>query len=102
MDLGAIVEATVASRDVERATDFQRRAFGWEILERIGSEVVMGVPGSAGGRVRLVETTADPEIAPPNVWEPGARILGVRTRDTMRSRELFEAAGGLPKAIHLY
>jgi hypothetical protein len=59
MGLRHIVEAVVASPDVEGAAAFQSAAFDLEILNRgPDGQVVMGVRDSPAGRIRLVPAPA--------------------------------------------
>ncbi|MBM5812320.1 MAG: hypothetical protein FJ191_10205 [Gammaproteobacteria bacterium] len=92
--LGSVIEVTVASRDVERELRFCREAFQLEPLAREPGAVVLGVPGSAGGRLRLVTAASDPGLPAPAVWETGLRVLGIYSRDVPRSEQLAAAAGG--------
>jgi catechol 2,3-dioxygenase-like lactoylglutathione lyase family enzyme len=93
VDLGPIVEATVASRDIGQAVTFYAEVFGWDVLEDAGAAVVIGVPGVSGPRVRLIEAPDDPGFGDPRICEIGPRILGIRTRDLGQSRALFETVG---------
>jgi catechol 2,3-dioxygenase-like lactoylglutathione lyase family enzyme len=101
--LGAIVEAVVTCPDLAAAAAFNSAAFGLEVLERGDAQLVMGVPGSPGGRLRLVERAADP-TPPPKLWDVGPRLLGIYSRDLDRTVAAVEAAGGraLPIASYPY
>lgn len=92
--LGSVLEVTVASRDVERQVRFCREAFQLEPLARDGDAVLLGVPGSPRGRLRLVRAPADPGLPEPEVWESGLRLIGVYSQDVPRTSELVTAAGG--------
>lgn len=95
--LGSILEVTVASRDVERQLRFCREAFQLEPLAREAAAVVLGVPGSDRGRLRLVPATSDPGLPEPEVWESGLRLIGVYSQNVPRTYELVAAAGGRPR-----
>ena len=101
--LGAIVEAVVACPDLEATATFNSAAFGLEVLERGDAQLVMGVAGSPGGRLRLVERAVEP--APPaRLWDIGPRLLGIYSRNLDRTVAAVEAAGGraLPIASYRY
>jgi hypothetical protein len=93
-DLGPVVEAIIASRDLGGSVDFYRRGIGWEVLEEGPDGIVMGVPGVETGRIRLVPAAADPGLPPPEIWEIGPRLLGIYASDLARSQEQIRAAGG--------
>jgi catechol 2,3-dioxygenase-like lactoylglutathione lyase family enzyme len=93
-DLGPVVEAIIASRDLPRSVDFYRRGIGWEVLEDAGDGVVMGVPGTETGKIRLVRAAADSNLPAPEIWEIGPRLLGIYASDLARSQEQIRAAGG--------
>jgi catechol 2,3-dioxygenase-like lactoylglutathione lyase family enzyme len=95
--LASVIEVTVASRDVERQVRFCREAFQLEPLARDAGAVVLGVPGSECGRLRLVAASSDPGLPEPKVWETGLRVLGIYSRDVPRTEQLVTAAGGTPK-----
>ena len=95
--LGSIIEVTGASRAVERQLRFCREAFQLELVTREAGAVVLGVPGSECGRLRLVTAAADPGLPAPEVWETGLRVLGIYSRDVPRTERLVAAAGGTPK-----
>lgn len=92
--LGSVIEVTVASRDVEREVRFCRETFQLEPLAGDAGAVVLGVPGCAHGRLRLVAAAADPGLPAPEIWETGLRVLGIYSRDVPRSEGLAAAAGG--------
>ncbi|WP_106398847.1 VOC family protein [Actinocorallia populi] len=96
MSLGAIIEAVVVCRDVEASAGFHARAFGLETVGRDGAEVLLGAPGSATGRLRLVPAAAADaaDAEPPRVWDVGPRLLGMYSRDLERSVRLVDEAGG--------
>jgi len=95
--LGSVLEVTVASRDLERQRRFCQEAFQFETLARDATSVLLGVPGSERGRLRLVPARADPGLPPPDVRETGARVLGVYSRDVPRTHQLVTAAGVAPR-----
>lgn len=101
--LGAIVEAVVACPDLEATAAFNSAAFGLEVLERGDAQLLMGVAGSPGGRLRLVERADEPMPAP-RLWDVGPRLLGIYSRDLDRTVAAVEAAGGraLPIASYPY
>ncbi len=101
MPLGSIVEAVVATSDVTAAARFYSRAFQLEVLEDRPGDVLLGVGGSPAGRLRL-ETAVDPGLPPPELWEPGPRLLGIYSRNLERTKELVEAAGGTVGPIVTY
>jgi predicted enzyme related to lactoylglutathione lyase len=102
MALGSVVEATVASRDVKRAVDFHKQAFGLEVLEEEGPDVVMGALGVPYGQVRFVPAESDPLVEPPTPWEIGPRLLGIYSRDLEGTKAAVEAAGGRVGPIASY
>jgi len=102
MSLGSVVEATVASRNVTRAVEFHQRAFGLEVLREEGADVVIGVRDVPFGRVRFVPAASDPPVASPTPWEIGPRLLGIYSRDLVRTRAAVEAAGGRAGPIASY
>jgi len=90
----------VASADVAAAVQFHRQAFGLEVLGGSvdsADGVLLGVPGSPSGRLRLVPAGAK-QTSPPNVWDPGARLLGIYSRDLDASVKAIAAAGGAPRS----
>ncbi|MDA8368901.1 MAG: hypothetical protein M0026_03425 [Nocardiopsaceae bacterium] len=99
MSLLGIREAVVASTDVPAATAFHREAFGLEVLDGAPTAhdgVLLGVAGSPGGRLRLVPTTATAD-PPPALWDYGARLLGIYSRDLAGTAQAMRAAGGEPR-----
>ena len=90
MPLGAIVEAVVATPDVEASARFVEAAFG---LSRLHSSPLLGVSGVASGRVRF-EKVAPDGFPPPRIWETGPRLLGIYSRDLNQTKRLVESAGG--------
>ena len=101
--LGAIVEAVVSCRDLDATANFNKTVFGLEILERTPDGVLMGVPGSPGGRLRLVPGAGQPAPVA-NLWDIGPRLLGIYSRDLVRTVAAVEGAGGraLPVASYPY
>jgi len=94
MPLGAIIEAVVACADVEAAASFHTAAFGLDIIEKDGGEVLVGVSGVGTGRIRLVPAPPGTPAGDPRVWDLGPRLLGMYSRDLERSAALIDAAGG--------
>ena len=95
MSLLCVREAVVASVDVETAIDFHARAFGMEVIGRDDSSVLMGAPGAASGRIRLV--AAQGTATPAEVWDLGPRLLGIYSHDLDATAEAIAAAGGAPR-----
>lgn len=95
--LGSVLEVTVASRDLERQVRFCRDAFQLEPVARQGEAVLLGVPGSSRGRLRLVRAAVDPGLPAPEVWESGLQLLGMYSQDVPRTEKLVAAAGGRPR-----
>jgi hypothetical protein len=105
MGLRYIREVVVTSRDVAAAAAFHQEALGLEVLEGdpSGTEVLLGVPGAPGGRLRLVAgdaSGAPPE--PPAAWDLGARLLGIYSHDLDETARLMAAAGGAPRTPQTY
>ncbi|HEY8533119.1 MAG TPA: FAD-dependent oxidoreductase [Micromonospora sp.] len=104
MSLRHVHEVVVASADVAAAVQFHRQAFGFEVLAGSvdsADGVLLGVPGSPSGRLRLVPASAAP-TTPPNVWDPGPRLLGIYSRDLDATVEAIAAAGGAPRTPVTY
>lgn len=100
MSLRYIREVTVGSHDVLAAARFHERALGLEPLAgpTADGEVLLGVPGSPGGRLRL--TPVGPAAAgwePPEVWDLGGRLLGIYSHDLDQTAAAMAAAGGAPR-----
>lgn len=100
MSLRYIREVVVASADVRTAATFHQSAFGLEVIDGIESaqEVLLGVQGSPGGRLRLVaagdgSTPSDS----PRVWDTGPRLLGIYSHDLDHTAAAMAAAGGTPR-----
>ncbi len=91
---GPVAEVVVASRDPARHGRFLAEAFGFEPVADPGPGQLYGVAGIRHGRIRLVRATSDPAVAEPLGWEPGPRLLAIRSRDVTATRRRFEAAGG--------
>lgn len=91
---GPVAEVVVASRDPARHARFLAEAFGFERVADPGPGELHGVAGIRHGRIRLVPAAADPPVAEPLGWEPGPRLLAIRSRDVAATRRRFEAAGG--------
>ena len=101
MSLRHVQEVVVASADVAAAVRFHQEAFGLEVLAGSTSAadgVLLGVPGAPSGRLRLVPAGSPALSAePPAAWDPGARLLGIYSRDLSASVASIAAAGGAPR-----
>lgn len=100
MSLRYIREVVVASTDVRAAASFHQSAFGLEVLAGVDSvaEVLLGVDGSPGGRLRLVPAADEPgPSTPPRVWDTGARLLGIYSHDLHQTERAMAEAGGAPR-----
>lgn len=99
MSLRYIREVVVASADPRAAAAFHRSAFGLEVLEEAESRdaVLLGVAGSPGGRLRLVAADSQPPSEPPQVWDRGARLLGIYSHDLDHTTRAMAEAGGAPR-----
>lgn len=93
MSLLYIREAVVACVHVESSLSFYREAFGFEVVERFGDEVLIGAPSAPAGRVRLVPAQAE-KAADAQVWDLGPRLLGIYSHDLDATVERVNAAGG--------
>lgn len=103
MSLQYIREVVVASNDVAASTAFHQEAFDLEIVAGAAEagDVLLGVPGCAGGQLRLV--TADSSVAePPAVWDLGARLLGIYSHDLDHTAAAMASAGGAPRTPVTY
>lgn len=109
MSLRYIQEVVVASTDVAAAVAFHGEAFGLEPLAGEAAAdaadaadgVLLGVPGVSGGRLRIVATEAQAGEAPA-VWDLGARLLGIYSRDLERTVNTMGRAGGAPRTPVTY
>src|SRR5690349_8603545 len=104
MSLRNIREAIVASADVRAALAFHEAAFGLQVLDGdpdTAEGVLLGVPGSPGGRLRLVPTSA-PVDGVAAVWDTGPRLLGMYSRDLERTAAAIDAAGGAARTPTTY
>jgi hypothetical protein len=100
VSLRHIREVVVASTDVRATARFHQSAFDLEVLEGTDSEteVLLGVAGSPGGRLRLVAAAGDAAaVGPPQVWDIGARLLGLYSHDLDRTQRAMAEAGGAPR-----
>lgn len=108
MALGALIEATIRSSDVERSERFYTEAFQWSALERDARGVRMGVPGTQSGFVRLeraqeqLSQPARNETEETRPFTLGARLLGVYSQDLARTRTHLEAAGSTMGPVTSY
>lgn len=93
MSLLHIREAVVACVNVETSLTFYQDAFGFEVLERSGDEVLIGAAGAPAGRVRLVPAEAGASTDA-EVWDLGPRLLGIYSHDLDATVERVTAAGG--------
>lgn len=97
MSLLCVREVVVASAEVAAATTFYRKAFGFDILEEnTDTGNVLGVSGSPSGRLRIVPATGT-VVAPAAVWDTGARLLGIYSRDMTATVDAIREAGGEPR-----
>lgn len=103
MSLRYIQEVVVASTDVAAAVAFHGEAFGLEPLagEDSSEGVLLGVRGVPRGRLRVVATDAQ-AVEPPAVWDLGARLLGIYSRDLHRTLAAMRVAGGAPRTPVTY
>lgn len=103
MSLQFIREVVVASTDVPAAASFYQQTFGLEVVDGdpIGGDVLLGVPSSPGGRLRLIATD-DPQGEPPAIWDVGARLLGIYSHDLKRTAQAMADAGGWPRTPVTY
>jgi catechol 2,3-dioxygenase-like lactoylglutathione lyase family enzyme len=92
--LTRILEAVVHSPDVEASVAFNHRAFDLEVVDRGPAGVLLGVPGSSGGRVRMVPAREPGSEGLPAVWDLGPRLLGMYSRDVGVTVDRVTAAGG--------
>ena len=98
MSLQYLREVVVASADVAAATRFHREAFDLEVLEEAEGSVLLGVPGAPAGRLRLVQAQGAPaDATSPEVWDLGARLLGIYSRDLDATAAAMARAGGAPR-----
>lgn len=92
MSLLYIREAVVASVDVDKSVRFHCDAFGFEVVERAGGEVLLAAPGAPSGRIRLVPSAGPTQEAA--VWDIGPRLLGIYSHDLDATVAAVGAAGG--------
>lgn len=99
MSLRYIREVVVASADPRAAAAFHQSAFGLEVLDETesGDAVLLGVAGSPGGRLRLVAADGPAPSDPPQVWDLGARLLGIYSHDLDHTARAMADAGGTPR-----
>lgn len=104
MGLRFIREVVVSSQDVAVAAAFHQQGLGLEVLEGdpSGSEVLLGVPGAPGGRIRLVAAETQPGAEPPAVWDLGGRLLGIYSHDLHQTARAMAEAGGAPRTPQTY
>ena len=103
MSLQYIREVVVASSDVASAVAFHQEVFGLQTLagDPAVGDVLLGVPASPGGCLRLVATDAS-AVELPAVWDLGARLLGIYSHDLDRTAEVMKRAGGSPRTPVTY
>lgn len=94
MALGAVVEVTVATRDVAESVRFAGEAFGWQVVASGPGWAVVGASPDGDGRVRFVEVEAGEDTPHPRFRDPGPRMLGIYSTDLRRTERLVTAAGG--------
>ncbi|MGA3564482.1 hypothetical protein [Melissospora conviva] len=103
MSLRDVREVVVASPDVAESARFHRAAFDLEVLGTDDGSALLGVPGSTGGRLRLVPAADRPAgWTPPALWDPGARLLGIYSRDLSATVSAIADAGGRPRTPVTY
>lgn len=101
MGLLNLREVVVASADVAAAATFYRKAFDFDDLECADTGILLGVSGSPGGRLRLVPATGA-VATPAAVWDTGARLLGIYSRDMTATVDAIRSAGGEPREAVKY
>ncbi|WP_110241540.1 VOC family protein [Nocardioides gilvus] len=112
MSLICIREVVVACRDVAATTRFYADAFGFDVVERSARGVLLAAGGAPSGRLRLVPAAGGPAAGGPaaegtdpqdaaaeraEVWDLGARLLGIYSRDLEDTYDAVAAAGGRPR-----
>lgn len=97
MSLICIREAVVACHDVVASARFYTEAFGFEIAERHDDSLVLAAAGAPSGRLRLVAAPEEADRQPAEVWDLGARLLGVYSRNLDETHDTVAAAGGEPR-----
>lgn len=104
MSLGAVLEAVVVTRDLDRSVDFHTRAFGMTVAHSGGGRALLSAAGSGTGRLRLVSVPDAPDAPAPRVWDIGPRLLGIYSRDLERTAAAIDAAGGTsrPRVTYPY
>lgn len=85
--------------DLAASVRFHVEAFGFEVAEVREQSVLLTAGGSEVGRLRLElldnpSGAGDADTAP---WDPGARLLGIYSRDLDVTVEGMRAAGGEPR-----
>lgn len=103
MSLQYIREVVVASTDVAASATFHQEAFDLEVVAGSpeSGDVLLGVAGCAGGRLRLVAAESSVD-EPPAVWDLGARLLGIYSHDLDHTAAAMGAAGGAPRTPVTY
>lgn len=103
MTLLYIQEATVAVGDLDAAITFHRDAFGFTVLERHGESVLLGAADAPSGRIRLIGADGLSEAdSRASVWDIGARLFGLYSRDLERTSRSVSGAGGEAGPIVTY
>lgn len=105
MTLRYIHEATVVVDDLEAAVAFHREAFGFAELERDGNgnTAVLGAASAPSGRIRLTEADVSGGAeSRAEVWDIGARLFGLYSRDLEQTSDAVRAAGGQVGPIVTY
>ena len=97
MGLLNLREVVVACADVPASAIFHRNAFGFEVIEtNADTGILLGMPSSTGGRLRLVPATGT-VTTPAAIWDIGARLLGIYSRDLNATFDAIRNAGGEPR-----
>lgn len=97
MSLICIREAVVACHDIAATARFYSEAFGFEVVERHDDSLVLAAANAPSGRLRLVGAPEFADPAPAEVWDVGARLLGVYSRNLDETYDAVAAAGGRPR-----
>ncbi|WP_256839396.1 VOC family protein [Ornithinimicrobium faecis] len=95
-----LLEAHLVTQDPGASATFHRAAFGFTVVPDSGAGQLLAVPGSTGGRLRLLPSqeegpsaTQDQPADHPALWDPGTRLLGIYSRDLTDTVARAAAAG---------
>lgn len=102
MSLLYIREVLVSCADLEASLEFYVEAFGFEVIEQTGDSAVLSAAGADAGRVRLTKAGHVSGNPDPKVWDAGARLFGVYSRDLEETTKSVRAAGGFAGPIVSY